>query len=454
MTEFLIVLLIVIALVALNGLFVAAEFAIIGTPRAAMVAWAEAGDPRAKRIAAVLDDPSRLDRYVATAQLGITVASLGLGMYGEHTLAAFFEHWLRWVGIAGLGAHVTAHGLAAVLAILSITYLHIVFGEMIPKALALGQAMRVALWVTPPMLLIGLALYPLVRGLNLVGNLLLRLVGVERARGAAYYLSPDELESVARESQQGGLLSEESGRIFQELADFSDISAVQAMVPRVRAHGIPVDATDAVLRETLHLHRHTRYPVYAGDLDQIVGTVHIKDLLALLRKGAGLAPDMVRETAYLPETATLDDVLTAMDRVHNQMIVVMDEHGGTAGILTMEDICAEAVGDIEEGADDVPDVLPVGFDSYQVQGTVRLDTLGALIGRELEHPEVDSVSGLILSELGRPPLVGDRIRWNDLSFKVSSLHGRGVRQAVVTRDRSIPSPLGETMDDSLTPRPE
>ena len=440
MFDLLIVLLVIMALVALNGLFVAAEFAIIGSSRAALAARAETGDLRARRIAAVLDDPARLDRYVATAQLGITVASLGLGMYGEHTLAVFFAQWLLDAGFAGLGVQLTAHSLASVLAITVITYLHIVFGEMIPKALALSHAMRVALWVTPPMLLIGLLLYPLVRGLNLLGNFLLHRVGVERGRSAAHYLDPDELESLARESQEGGLLSEESGRIFQELADFSEISAVQAMVPRVRTHGIPCGATDSQLRDILLSHRHTRYPVYDGDLDQILGTVHIKDLLGLLRAGAGLAPEAVRETAYLPETATLDDVLAAMDRVRNQMIVVMDEHGGTAGILTIEDICAEAVGDMEEGADDVPDVLPVGINRYQVQGTVRLDTLGTVIGSELEHPDVDSVSGLILSELGRPALVGDRIHWNGLSFEVSSLYGRGVRQAMVTREPSGPAP--------------
>ncbi|TCT20191.1 hemolysin family protein [Thiobaca trueperi] len=438
MLDLLIVLLVIMTLVALNGLFVAAEFAIIGSSRAALAARAETGDLRARRIAAILDDPARLDRYVATAQLGITVASLGLGMYGEHRLAVFFAQWLIDAGFAGLGVQLTAHGLASVLAITVITYLHIVFGEMIPKALALSHAMRVALWVTPPMLLIGLLLYPLVRGLNLIGNFLLHLVGVERGRSAGHYLDPNELESLARESQEGGLLSEESGRIFQELADFSEISAVQAMVPRVRTHGIPSDANDTLLREILLRHRHTRYPVYTGDLDQIVGTVHIKDLIGLLRAGSGLAPEAVHETAYLPETATLDDVLAAMDRVRNQMIVVMDEHGGTAGILTIEDICAEAVGDMEEGADDVPDVLPVGLDRYQVQGTVRLDTLGVIIGTELEHPEVDSVSGLILSELGRPPLIGDHIHWHGLSFEVSSLYGRGVRQVIVTREPSEP----------------
>ncbi len=436
MGELLIILIVVMTLVALNGLFVAAEFAIIGSSRAAMTARAEAGDILAQRIVYILDDPARLDRYVATAQLGITFASLGLGMYGEHTLAIIFSEWLLLAGFNGLGALVTAHGLASVLVVIAITYLHIVLGEMVPKSLALTRPLRVAIWVTPPMLVIGVILYPLVRALNLTGNLLLGLVGFKRGRSAGHYLGKDELEWLARESQESGLLSEESGRIFLELADFNEIAAVEAMVPRVRVAGIPVGATDAMLREILQRHHHTRYPVYEGSLDQIVGTIHVKDLMALLRTGTGLDPTVVRETAFLPETATLDDVLAAMDRVHNQMIVVMDEHGGTAGILTIEDICAEAVGDIEEGVEDVPDILPFGTAGYQVQGTVRLATLGDFIGRELEHPEIDTVSGLILSELGRPAVFGDVIQWNGLRFEVSGVYGRGVRQATLLLDAS------------------
>ena len=432
MPDLLIVLLVILALVILNGLFVAAEFAIIGTPRAAIAAQAESGSRRARQVADILGDPAQLDRYVATAQLGITFASLGLGMYGEHSLAVFFEHWLRVTGLTGLGAQITAHGLAVVLAIVAITYLHIVFGEMIPKALALSHAVRVALWVTPIMLMIGLVLSPLVRALNLTGNHLLRLVGVVRSRSAEHYLETEELESLARESQQSGLLSEESERIFREIADFSEITAAEAMIPRVHSYGIPAGATDAELRAILLVHRHTRYPVYDGDLDHIIGTVHIKDLLNLLHERSGLARAAVRKAAYLPETATLDDVLMAMERMRNQMVVVMDEHGGTAGILTIEDICAEAIGDVEEGADDVPDVLPAGLGRFQVQGSARLGMVGALIDRELDHPAVDSVSGLILSELGRPPRIGDRVQWNGLNFEVVSLHGRGVHQAVMS----------------------
>lgn len=431
MAEVLFVLLIIAVLVAVNGLFVAAEFAIISTPRAAASAMAEAGDLNARRIIGILDDPNRLDRYVATAQLGITFASLGLGMYGEHTLAVFFETWLAEAGFEGLGATLGAHGVAVTLSIAAITYLHIVFGEMIPKALALTHSLRVALWVTPVMLAVGLLIYPFVRTLNQAGTLLLRLVGIRRDLSKNHYLAPEELEALARESQERGLLSEESGRIFREIADFSELTAAEAMLPRVHAQGIPEGASEAELRTILATHCHTRYPVFRGDLDTIVGTVHIKHLLKLLRGREGLRPEVVREVAYLPETATLDDVLAAMERSRNQMVVVMDEHGGTAGVLTVEDICVEAVGEIEEGSDDVSDILPLGLDSFQVQGAARLDMLGAAIGRDLEHPEIDSVSGLILSELGQPAQVGDRVRWEGLEFEVSSLHGHGVRQALV-----------------------
>lgn len=430
MPELAVVLLVVVALVLLNGLFVAAEFAIIGTSRAAMATRAAEGDALAARITRILEQPVLLDRYVATAQLGITFASLGLGMYGEYKLAMFIEGWLLAAGFDGLGAWLGAHAMAVVLAIAGMTYLHIVLGEMVPKSLALTRPMQTALWVTRPMLGIGVVLTPLVRLLNWIGNSLLGLVGFTRNRGAAF-LGSAELESVARESRALGLLDEESGRVFLELADFSELTAAEAMVPRVRVAGLRLGADAVALRRGLLANPHTRYPVHDGHLDAILGTVHIKDLLALLRSGGSLDAGHVRAAAFVPETATLDDVLEAMRKTRNQMVVVMDEHGGTAGILTMEDLCAEAVGDIEEGADDVPAVTEIDPGRYQVQGTLRLDTLGARLGRALAHEGVDTVSGLILDELGRPPELGDAIEWSGLRFEVSGLHGHGVASAIV-----------------------
>ncbi len=432
MAEFGFVLLVVLVLVLLNGLFVAAEFAIIATSRPAMGALAARGDRGAARILKIRNEPVLLDRYVATAQLGITFASLGLGMYGEHKLAMYFEGWLIDAGFVGLGAWITAHGIAVVIAITTMTYLHIVLGEMIPKSLAISQSARTALWVLRPMLAIGLLLSPLVRVLNWVGNSLLGLVGFKRSRVAVH--SQGELETLARESQAGGMLGTESARVFQELVDFSQLTAVEAMVPRVRVTGLVADASFEDIARLLAQRPHTRYPVYTENLDRIVGTAHIRDLIGALAAQRGMRAEDVRETAWLPENTPLEEVLATMHRIRNQMVVVMDEHGGTAGILTIEDLYAESVGEVEEGAEDLPDCIPLADGRWRAQGTLRIDTLGDALGLELEHPDVDTVSGLLLAELGRPARVADQIDWNGLRFEVSRLHGRGVGEVIVWID--------------------
>ncbi len=429
MAELGFVLLVVLVLVLLNGLFVAAEFAIIATSRPAMHARAAKGESGAARIVRILDNPVLLDRYVATAQLGITFASLGLGMYGEHKLAMYFEAWMVAAGFTGLGAWLTAHGVAVVIAITSMTYLHIVLGEMIPKSLAISQSARTALWVLRPMLLVGLVLAPLVRVLNWVGNRLLGLVGFQRSRVAVH--SQGELESLARESQAGGLLGDESARVFQELVDFSELSAGEVMVPRVRVVGLSDEAGYDEIARLLAQQPHTRYPVYRENLDRIIGTAHIRDLLAALGERRGLRQEDVRQTAWLPESSPLTEVLATMHRIRNQMVVVMDEHGGTAGTLTIEDLYAESVGEVEEGAEDTPDIFELGDGSWRVQGTLRIDTLGDALGLELAHQDVDTVSGLLLAELGRPAQLGDQVEWGGLRLEVSRLHGRGVSEAIV-----------------------
>jgi CBS domain containing-hemolysin-like protein len=433
MVELLVILLVTLLLVALNGMFVASEFAIISASRAALAAQAQQGDAVAGRASHILAEPRWLDRYIATAQLGITFASLGLGMYGEHNLARIIADWFIGMGVPQSGAVIGAHGLATLVALTLVTYLHVVFGEMIPKSLALTHSIATVHWLLRPMLLVALVFAPLVTALTGLGNALLRLIGFHRGRGAAHYYDPDELEELVHESRESGLIPEEGERVFREIIDFSDITAAEAMVPRVRVDGIPVLATHVQLRDIVSARPRTRYPVVEGSLDQIVGTVHIKDLLRLLDQGEGLRREHVHEVAYVPETATLEQVLAAMDRTRNQMVVVMDEHGGTGGIVTIEDICAEAIGDVEEGLEDVPDIIELGPDRWQVQGTVRLDTLGAEVDRDLEHDDVITVSGLILALLGRPPRRGDIVHWKGFDLRVSLLHGRGVAIAVVER---------------------
>lgn len=422
--------LIITALIILNGLFVAAEFAIVGAPRAAIERRASAGNRVARAVQAVLEDPRQQDRYIATAQLGITLASLGLGMYGEHVLADFVYHLL---GGRGLPQWIASHGFASVTAVGILTYFHIVVGEMVPKSLALQHAERVVLWITPPMLWTRNALYPFVIGLNAVGNVVLKAVGVDRQEhNPDQYYTSDELQLIVQESEQLGALRAESGHMLQELFEFGELTAGEVMVPRVRVTGIPLGTTPAQVRELLGRSPHTRYPIYEGDLDHIIGMVHIKDLLGLLLRNEAIGRTHARPLPLVPVAAALDSVLSSMRRERTQMVIVLDEHGGTAGVVTLEDLFEEVVGDIEEGPAGTPDVYRDEESRLRVPGTMRLDELGPEFELELEHEDVDSVSGLIMTLLGRPPDVGDTVRYDGLQFTVTAVKGHGVEECAVS----------------------
>ncbi|MEN3336789.1 MAG: magnesium and cobalt exporter, family [Acidobacteriota bacterium] len=422
--------LIVAGLILLNGIFVAAEFAIVGAPRAAIERRAATGNRLARAVQALLEDPRQQDRYIATAQLGITVASLGLGMYGEHVLA---DRLFELLGGTGLPQWLISHGVSSVLAVAVLTYFHIVVGEMVPKSLALQHAERMVLWITPPMLWTRNALYPFVIGLNAVGNVVLKLFGVDRQeQNPDQYYTPEELQFIVQESEDLGALRAESGQMLRELFEFGDRTAGEVMVPRVRVTGLPLGTTPAQVRELLGRAPHTRYPVYESDLDHILGMVHIKDLLGVLLRNEAIARTHVRPLPLVPETAELDSVLSTMRRERTQMVIVLDEHGGTAGVVTLQDLFEEVVGDIEEGPAEASDVYRDAEGRLHVPGTMRLDELGQEFGLDLEHEEVDSVSGVVLTLLGRPPNVGDTVRYDRLTFTVTAVMGHGVEECAVS----------------------
>jgi CBS domain containing-hemolysin-like protein len=421
---------IIFLLVLANGLFVAAEFAIVGATRASIEHQAAQGHRLAQRVARILEDPRQQDRYIATTQIGISIASLGLGMYGEHVLAEWIVPWLEpyddnpWIA---------AHALASGIAVAILTYLHIVLGEMVPKALALQSADDTVLYVSPVIEALELALKPLVVALNATGNALLRIVGIRRQEvEAERYHTPEELEFIVKESQEGGMLRGEAGRILRELFEFGDLTAAEAMVPRVRLVGIPVETEVDELRQLVRTHPHTRYPVYAGDLDHIVGSVHMKALLRHFVAGRPVTARDARPVPYIPATMAMDDVLAAMRRHSAQMAVVMDEYGGTAGLVTIEDLFEEVVGEIEEGRERAP-LVRESDGRLLVRGTVRLKDVGEALGIALEHADVQSVSGLVLTELGRPAAVRDVVNWNGIRVEVTSLAGLGVGDAIITR---------------------
>jgi CBS domain containing-hemolysin-like protein len=422
--------LVIVALLFINGFFVAAEFAIVGAPRAAIDARAAQKDRLARLVRGVLRDPRRQGRYIATAQIGVTVASLGLGMYGEHAVARAIVEAL---GDSGWAVWLVAHGFASAASVAILTYFHIVLGEMLPKSIAIQQAERIAVWLAPIMAWIQTLLYPLVVTLNGVALAILKPFGIRAGtQDEDQYYTSEELQLIAEESEQKGAIRAESGKVLRELFEFGELTAGEVMVPRVRISGIPVGAGPGELRRLLGVAPHTRYPIYERDLDHIVGIYHIKDLLRLLLNGQTVTAAGSRSTPMVPETALLDDVLSTMRRERAQLAVVIDEFGGTSGVVTLEDLFEEVVGDIEEGPAPRSGARRDAQGRLRVPGTMRLDELGQQFDLELRHDEVDSVSGLILMLLGRPPKPGDAVTYDRLHLEVTSVKGRGVEEAAAT----------------------
>jgi len=426
--------LIVMALVLLNGVFVAAEFAIVGAPRATLERRAADGHAGARVVLRVLRDPRNQDRYIATAQIGITLATLALGMYGEHKLA----HWIgeqldAW---DDLPAWIAAHTLASILAISAMTYLHIVIGEMVPKSLALSHAEGSALRITPLMLAVRVVLFPFVVTLNALGNMLLRLVGVDRSQGSQdRYYSAEELEFVVEESTRAGLIGSGAGRVLRELFDLGALTAEDVMAPRVQVNGLKQGASVEEMRTLVRDHLHTRYPVYRDDLDDIVGVVHVRDLARLILAERPLDGGVVRAVPYVPQTTPLETVVKRMRAQEIQFAVVLDEHGGTAGIITPDDVSSEIVGRIAE-SDGRDEIFRDAADRLHVAGTVRLEELGERLRRSIERDDVETLSGLVLTLLGRPPRMGDTVEYESLRIQVTRVDGRGVADAVVSVIRS------------------
>ncbi|MGH9161171.1 MAG: hemolysin family protein, partial [Vicinamibacteraceae bacterium] len=228
-----------------------------------------------------------------------------------------------------------------------------------------------------------------------------------------------------------GLLRAESGRILRELFDFGELTAREVMTPRVQIAGLPLGAEPPVMRALVAERPYSRYPVYGEDLDQISGVVHVKDLIAACEQGAALTASIVRPMPYVPETAPLGSVIDVLRKEGTPMAIVIDEHGGTAGVVTLSDLFDEVIGEIDEPGRERPSISRDYLGRLHVKGTVRVEEVGEQLGVALEHPEVGSVSGLVLTLLGRPPRVGDRVEYDGVHFEVTATEGHGVSECIV-----------------------
>lgn len=423
---------IITVLILLNGLFVAAEFAIVGAPRTKIAQRAEEGSGTASRVLSILRSPDRQNRYLATAQIGITVVSLGLGMYGEHVVAEWLLGPLEYLGLL---AEPAAHAIATILSVGILTYLHVVVGEMVPKSISLQSAEKTVLRLSPPMTIMEKLLYPLSFVLNGVGNLVVRLMGIPPADAQSRFMSPEELEIVVEESYEGGVLKYTEQLFIENIFDFSERVVGQAMTPRTRIQGFPCDAPEEDVLNHVCETRHSRYPIYDGTMDQVIGILHVKDLARdhIHRTAAFDLRRLARDTVFVPESLSLEDMLDQFREDRAQMAVVVDEFGGTAGIITLEDLVEEIVGEIidEFDREETPPFEQVEEGVVRVRGDLILEELNQHYDLKLEHPEADTVGGLIMAELGRVPQSKDTITYTHVTFEVEEVEGLAVQTAFV-----------------------
>jgi CBS domain containing-hemolysin-like protein len=419
----------VLALVLANGFFVATEFAFVAVRRTRIEQLASEGQGRARVLLSSLHD---LDNYIAAVQLGITMASLALGWIGEPAVARIVEPPIEHL-VGSLAAEAAAHAVAVAIAFTIITSLHIVVGELAPKSLALQRSEATALAVAAPMTVFNRVFRPFIWVLNEAGRQMVRLAGVSERPGHAETLPAEELELVIEASARAGLLSASELLIARRALEFNAIQADQIMVPRTEV--VAVDAEDG-LEDILRLvaqHHHTRYPVFEGDLDHILGILDVKDLLALLQRGSQDWQPLVRPAVAIPESVSVEDAVAAMRAQQVQIVVLVDEHGGTSGILTADEVLYRLLGRWLGSRKSSETVRQLAAGNLLLNGLALIedveDTLGTVLGGE----GYDTVGGFIMARLGRIPRVGDRVEVGAYQFRVMAMDGRRVDTVLVVR---------------------
>jgi len=409
-------------LVFLNGMFVAAEFSFVKVRPTRLAQLVDEGNKMAKTAQCCVKD---IDAYLSVCQLGITVSSLGLGWLGEPVVAKLLEPLMFLLGITSPAA---IHSISFVIAFSLVTFMHVVFGELVPKSLAIQRAETVILWLAKPMRFFYFIFYPGVIIFNGTANRILKLFGVEPASDHEESHSEEELQMLVQESYQGGHMDKEEWRLLQNVFDFEDKVVRDVMVPRPEV--VFLNLTKA-LKENIDIAKksgHTRFPLCEGDRDNVLGLIHIKDLFSL-EADDGLN-DVRRNIMLVPEGMPLDQLLHNFQQQHQHMALVVDEYGGTAGIITMENILEELVGEIQDEFDhEQPQILVEDEKTYLVDGRLLLDeaaeTFNLPVGDEEEY---DTLAGYMFGRLGKKPRVGDTVELDGFKLEVAEMKRLSIRR--------------------------
>ena len=414
-----------VLLVLLNGFFVAAEFALVKVRPTQLDPHVAAGSRPGKVARHMV---SHLDAYLSATQLGITLASLGLGWIGEPAFAWLIEPLVMRLPFA---SPALLHSLALALAFAVITVLHIVLGELAPKSLAIRKPERSSLAIAIPLYVFFKATYPAIWLLNHAANALLKLFGVEPVSEAELAHDEEELRHLLA-SAGAETLTSHKRELLANVFTLSERLARQVMIPRA---DVVYLSTEESVEDNLEIARtsgHTRFPLCAGDLDHVTGLIHIKDLFRNARPPASLAA-VARPISFIPETLTLDRLLRRMRAERLHMAAVLDEYGGVAGIVTLENVIEEIVGPIQDEFDaERPEIVPQTDGSYAVSGGMLVDELEEALGVEFSDRDEDTVGGVVLSELGRRAALGDRVTLGPLDIEVMEVQGNRVRRVRVT----------------------
>lgn len=425
-------LLAVFGLVFVNGVFVAAEFAFVGARRTRIAQLAAEGHAGARSAQRAIQ---HLDSYIAATQLGITLASLGLGWIGEPALGHLVEAALESLLPTDL-SHALGVGFSFAVAFSIVTMLHIVLGELAPKSIALQRPEGTAIVVSRPVTTFLRLFRPVIFVMNSVGNSVVRLLGFEPASGHERVHSAEELLMLVHSSREAGLLEDTEERLLQRAFDFGDLYLRDVMQPRVEVEGIPVDAPFHVVLQRVASGTYSRYPVYQDSLDQVVGVLHAKDLFdALVNQPALLCGDasfelrsVLRTPLYFPEMANVGHVLEQMQRAKMPFCVVVDEFGGMAGIATMEDILEELVGDVQDEFDAEPQITSADTASPLVDGLTTLSDIAERFGDPGCEVHSATIGGYVAECLDRIPTVGDRVPYGKYEVIVVAMDEMRVAQ--------------------------
>ena len=407
----------VLLLVLGNAFFVAAEYALVTARRARLMELAHNGHRRARVALRIMDSPVR---FIGTVQLGITAFSIALGAVGEPLV----EHWVD--------DPLLSQSFAFVLAFAIVTYLHVTLGELVPKAIALTKNEETALWVALPVEGVFRITYPLVWFLQASANAFTKLFGIEPAPAGVVAHSEEDIRLIVAQAGESGIVEEAEQELLYKVFDFADKEAHEVMVPRPQVVAISVDLPPEECLAAVIDSPYTRYPAYRGSLDEIVGILHVRDLFSSLY-GKGIEnvviEELLRAPYLVPETKDLGALLAEFRQTKQHMAIVVDEYGAMQGIVTLEDLLEEIVGEIADEYD-LPDESLQRIDdrTIRVSGTFPIDDFNERFGQEMPQEDYHTLAGFVFGELGRAPTEGDELNWNGLRFRVVRVDGARIEK--------------------------